>query len=112
MKSITRDPLSSDLEKAPKVSVILTVKNEERTIGRAIESLLGIDYPDYEVIVVDGGSKDRTVTVAKNYRVRIIQTKDSTPGQGRNVGIVNSSYPVVALIDGDCYVKRLSLIHI
>jgi glycosyltransferase involved in cell wall biosynthesis len=97
---------ASELEKTPKVSVILTVKNEERTIGRAIESLLRIDYPDYEIIVVDGGSEDQTVAVAKNHRVRIIQTKDSTPGQGRNVGVVNSSNPIVAFIDGDCYVKR------
>jgi len=56
--------------------------------------------------VVDGGSEDQTVAVAKNHGVRIIQAKDSTPGQGRNVGMVNSSHPIVAFIDGDCYVER------
>lgn len=106
MTPATCNTKASRLEKTPKVSVILTVKNEERTIGRAIESVLGIDYPDYEVIVVDGGSEDQTVAVAKDRGVKVIQTKDSTPGQGRNVGIVNSSYPVVAFIDGDCYVER------
>jgi len=60
----------------------------------------------HEVIVVDGGSEDQTVDVAKNHRVRIIQTKDSTPGQGRNVGMVNSSHPIATFIDGDCYVER------
>jgi glycosyltransferase involved in cell wall biosynthesis len=97
---------TSELNETPKASVILTVKNQERTIGRAIESVLKIDYPDYEIIVVDGGSDDQTLDVAKNHGVKIIQTKDSTPGQGRNVGIVNSSYPVVAFVDGDCYVER------
>jgi glycosyltransferase involved in cell wall biosynthesis len=106
MTSATCNSKASELEKTPKVSVILTVKNEERTIGRAIESVLGIDYPDYEVIVVDGGSEDQTVAVAKDRGVKVIQTKDSTPGQGRNVGIVNSSHPIVAFIDGDCYVER------
>lgn len=106
MTSGTRDSVTEELEKAPKVSVILAVKNEERTIDRAIESVLRVDYPDYEVIVVDGGSEDQTVAVAKNHNVRTIQTKDSTPGQGRNEGIVNSSCPIVAFIDGDCYVKR------
>lgn len=106
MTSISCNSTASELEKTPKVSVILTVKNEERTIGHAIESMLRVDYPDYEVIVVDGGSEDKTVDIAKNHRVRIIQTRDSTPGQGRNVGIVNSSHPIIAFIDGDCYVER------
>jgi glycosyltransferase involved in cell wall biosynthesis len=106
MTLITRDSMASELEKTPKVSVILTVKNEERTIGHAIESVLRLNYPNYEVMVVDGGSKDQTVDVAKNHGVRIVQTKDSTPGQGRNVGIVNSSHPIVAFVDGDCYIER------
>jgi len=106
MTSISCNSTASELEKTPKVSVILTVKNEERTIGHAIESMLRVDYPDYEVIVVDGGSEDKTVDIAKNHRVRIIQTRDSTPGQGRNVGIRNSSHPIIAFIDGDCYVER------
>lgn len=106
MTSITRDSVASKLEKTPKVSVILTVKNEERTIGHAIESVLRIDYPSHEVIVVDGGSEDQTVAVARNHMVRIVHAKDSTPGQGRNMGIVNSSHPIVAFIDGDCYVKN------
>jgi glycosyltransferase involved in cell wall biosynthesis len=106
MTSITRNSTISDLEKTPKVSVILTIKNEERTIGHAIESMLRVDYPDYEVIVVDGGSEDKTLDIAKNHRVRIIQTRDSTPGQGRNVGIRDSSHPIIAFIDGDCYVER------
>lgn len=106
MTSITRNSIVSELEKTPKVSVIFTVKNEERTIGHAIESVLRVDYPDYEVVVVDGGSEDKTLDIAKNHRVRIIQTRDSTPGQGRNVGIVNSSHPIIAFVDGDCYLER------
>jgi glycosyltransferase involved in cell wall biosynthesis len=106
MTSVARDFVTEELEKEPKVSVVLTVKNEERTIERAIESVLRVDYPNYEVIVVDGGSGDQTVAIAKNHNVRVIQTKDSTPGQGRNEGIVNSSCPIVAFIDGDCYVQR------
>jgi len=106
MTSTAYNSKTSAFEKTPNVSVILTVKNEERTIGCAIESVLRIDYPNYEVIVVDGGSEDKTVTIAKNHGVRIIQMKDSTPGQGRNIGIVNSSHPIVAFVDGDCYVKN------
>ena len=106
MTSISCNSKVSKLEKTPKVSVILTVKNEERTIGNAIESVLKIHYPSYEVILVDGGSEDRTISIAKQYGVKVIQTRDSTPGQGRNVGIRISSGKVIAFIDGDCYVAR------
>jgi len=106
MTLVTRNSIVSKVEKTPKVSVILTVKNEERTIGRAIESVLGIDYPDYEVIVVDTGSEDQTVRIAKQYGIKTIQVNASTPGIGRNVGIKNSSGEIVAFVDGDCYVSR------
>lgn len=90
----------------PKVSVILTVKNEERTVGHAIESVLRIDYPNYEVIMVDTGSEDQTVRIAKQYGIKTVQVNASTPGIGRNVGIRNSSGEIVAFVDGDCYVCR------
>lgn len=106
MTLITRDSMVSELEKTPKVSVILTVKNEERTIGHAIESLLRVDYPYYEVIVVDTGSEDQTVRIAKQYGIKTIQVNASTPSAGRNVGIKNSSGEIVAFVDGDCYVRR------
>ena len=96
----------SKREKMPKVSVILAVKNEERTIGHVIESLLRLDYPNYEVIMVDTGSEDRTVHIAKQYGIKTIQVNASTPAKGRNVGIKNSSGEIVAFIDGDCYVLR------
>lgn len=105
MTSIVHNAKASNFEQMPKVSVILTVKNEERTIGCALESVREIDYPNYEVIVVDGGSEDQTVAIAKDHGAKVIQTKDSTPSQGRNVGIANSSHPIVAFIDGDCYVE-------
>jgi glycosyltransferase involved in cell wall biosynthesis len=57
MTSISCNSKVSKLEKTPKVSVILTVKNEEGTIGHAIESMLRVDYPDYEVIIVYSSSK-------------------------------------------------------
>jgi cellulose synthase/poly-beta-1,6-N-acetylglucosamine synthase-like glycosyltransferase len=106
MTSVTCNSKESELEKTPKVSVILTVKNEERTIGHAIESVLRIDYPNYEVIMVDTGSEDRTVHIAKQYGIRTIQMNAFTPGKGRNAGIKNSSGEIVAFVDGDCYVSR------
>jgi glycosyltransferase involved in cell wall biosynthesis len=93
-------------ETFPGATVIIPVKNEERTIADTIESVLNIDYPNYKVIVVDGGSTDRTVHIAREYPVKVIQVEDSTPGQGRNLGIRNSSGEIIAFIDGDCRAAR------
>jgi len=93
-------------EKLPMVSVVVTVKNEERTISSVIDSLLDLDYPRYEVIVVDGGSEDHTVSMAKRAGVKVIEIKDSAPSQGRNVGVKVSSGNIIAFVDGDCYVTR------
>jgi len=103
-------------EKFPKVSIIIPVKNEERTIANTIDSVLRINYPCYEVLVVDGGSKDHTLSIIKEKiknnphsllnKLKIIRMNDSTPGQGRNVGIRNSLGEIVAFVDGDCYVAE------
>ena len=99
---------SEACESTPGVTIILTVKDQQRTIARAIESLQSIDYPDYDIVVVDGGSEDQTVTIAREHSVRTIQTVDSAPGQGRNRGIVDTSSQIVAFIDGDCCVEAVS----
>src|SRR3989337_3829514 len=51
----------------PKISLVIPAYNEEMTIGDCIKSLLSIDYPDYEIIVVDDGSTDRTLEEARKF---------------------------------------------
>ena len=61
---------------APLVSVVMTAYNRERYVGAAIESVLAQTFADFELIVVDDGSVDRTVEVARQYeddpRLRIV----------------------------------------
>lgn len=90
----------------PFVSIVITVKNEEKRIKETLESLMRIDYPCYEVILVDGGSSDHTVDIAKNYPIKIFQENNSTPSRGRNIGIKKSSGEIIAFTDGDCVVER------
>lgn len=52
----------------PKVSIIIPTFNCVQTIALTIESLLEQDYPNYEIIIVDGGSKDRTLEMVKAFR--------------------------------------------
>ncbi|TET77324.1 MAG: glycosyltransferase family 2 protein [Candidatus Cloacimonadota bacterium] len=58
------------MDKYPHVTIIVPVLNRENTIGMCIESLLKLDYPSYEVIVVERGSTDKSRhIVSKNIRL-------------------------------------------
>lgn len=54
----------------PRVSVLMTAYNREAFISEAIESVLAQTFTDFELIIVDDGSKDRTVEIARNYAAR------------------------------------------
>lgn len=85
------------------VSVVITVKNEEKNIKQLMESLMLQEKP-FEVIVVDAESQDRTVEILKSYLKSIdlkIIVKKCTRGAGRNIGVEHSKYDFVIFTDGD-----------
>jgi glycosyltransferase involved in cell wall biosynthesis len=99
--------LGSNPVPAPLVSVVVTVRNEERHIARLLESLL-LQEPPLEVVVVDALSKDRTVEIARSFEARApgvihVVEKFGSRGIGRNEGVVRSKGEFVAFIDGDCW---------
>jgi glycosyltransferase involved in cell wall biosynthesis len=74
------------------VSVVVPVRNEEHTVGPLLEDLIAQTRRPDEVVVVDGGSTDRTAMVVqsyidKGYPIRVIRTAHAYPGEGRNRGI-------------------------
>ena len=87
-----------------KVSLIIPIKNEADSIVMLYNSICQQTVQPDEVILVDGGSTDKSVEklkrlTAKDMRFRIIETIEATPGKGRNVGIKNSKYDWLALTD-------------
>lgn len=64
-----------DAENLPQVTVIVPARNEERNIERCVRSLLAQDYPNYEFIVVDDGSTDRTPEILANLQKEYPQLK-------------------------------------
>jgi len=87
------------------VSVILKTLNEEPRIGPAIESVLAaLEGVGGEVIVADGGSRDRTLDIAANYPVRVVQLGPAirpSCGIGPQLGFQYSREPFICLMDGD-----------
>lgn len=86
------------------VSVVVVAKNEEQNIGACLQSLVGQDFPggEYEIIVVDGGSTDRTREIAVDYPVVPITDRYGTLGHQRNTGVRQASGRYVAFTDADC----------
>jgi len=85
------------------VSVIIPVYNAGRCIGRAIESVLGQSYSDYEIVVVDDGSTDKTAEIVKEYgdKVRYIYQKNAGVAVARNAGIAVAKGRWIAFLDAD-----------
>lgn len=61
----------SDEFKKMKVSVIIPAYNEEKYIGKCLDSLLKQTYEDLEIIVINDGSKDKTLKIIRNYEKKI-----------------------------------------
>jgi len=87
----------------PRVSVIMPVYNGAATIRRALESVFAQTLTDYEVVVVDDGSTDDTVSVLAEYgdRVRVVRQANRGLPAARNAGVVSSRGELLALIDHD-----------
>lgn len=87
-----------------KVSVILPAHNEEEYIGACLNSLENQTFPkeDFEIIVVDNMSTDRTADIARRYPVTLLSKPTGLVGSVRNHGFRNSSGEIIAFIDADC----------
>jgi len=86
-----------------KASVIVTGRNVEMYIQECLDSLMKLDFDDYEVIYVDGGSSDRTLEYVKKIKgVTICIDNGNSPASGRNVGIREAKGDILAFIDADC----------
>jgi biofilm PGA synthesis N-glycosyltransferase PgaC len=88
----------------PKMSIIVPAYNEEVTVASSIKSMLSLNYPDYEIIVVDDGSSDNTFNEASKYSengVKVIHQKNTGKPGAINTGIKNASGEVVITVDAD-----------
>lgn len=93
-----------------KVSIAITVLNEERTIVGLLESIFHQTKKPDEVVIVDGGSTDRTVSLIKEFQrrydkgevIQLIVEKNSNRAKGRNLAIERATFEIVALTDAGC----------
>jgi GT2 family glycosyltransferase len=92
-----------ELPAYPRVSVVVCAFNAAQTMEACLTSLERLNYPDYEVIVVNDGSTDATRAIAEGHRsVRLINQENKGLSVARNVGIAAAKGEIVAFTDSDC----------
>lgn len=87
-----------------KISVVVPAHNEEKSLPATIQALLKQDYPDFEIIVVNNASADRTAEVAQSFGDRVKLVNESRKGLlwAREAGRKAASGEIIANIDADC----------
>jgi GT2 family glycosyltransferase len=99
-KAFREAPYQPDLN-WPSISVVVCTYNGSRTIRDCLEGLKKLEYPNFEVIVVNDGSTDKTESIVKEYAFRLITTKNCGLSSARNTGMKAAKGEIVAYIDDD-----------
>ena len=89
----------------PTISVVIATYNSDRTIERCLRSIRSQEYPQHniEIILADGGSSDRTKTIAKKYNARVIEIDPRLQNAeyNKSIGIQKARHEILAMIDHD-----------
>lgn len=95
-----------------KTSLIITLKNEESTILELLNSIVKQSKKPDELLIVDGGSVDKTVEIIKNFMnhkkipTRVLIKRNTNIAKGRNIAIKNAKYDLIAVTDGGCRLDK------
>jgi len=96
----------------PRVSILIPAYNEEKNVLKALESALSQDYPDFEVILVDDGSDDGTLRVARSLvspQLRVYTKEHGGKAEALNFGLSKASGEIIVTTDADSSLEPKAL---
>lgn len=96
-------------------SIILPIYNVEKYLAECIESILSQSFTDYEIILVDDGSKDSSGRICDEYaqkdsRIKVLHKENGGQSSARNVGLDNASGQYIVYIDSDDFILNPSFL--
>lgn len=103
--------MNKDTKVVPSISVIVPVYNAEKTLRLCVDSILNQEYKDFELLLIDDGSKDASPAICDEYaamddRVRVFHKENGGVSSARNVGIDNAQGGWITFIDSDDYITQ------
>lgn len=93
------------------LSIIIPVYNAENTLQQCIDSILDQDFIDFELILIDDGSKDSSLNICREYeqkdnRIRVISKENGGVSSARNRGIDEAKGQWITFVDADDYIEQ------
>ena len=85
-----------------KVSIVIRTKNEERWIEACLKEVFNQTHDNFEVIIVDNESTDKTIKKAKSFPVKVLSLASFTPGRAINLGVSESKGEIIVILSGHC----------
>lgn len=109
-----KEVVKANMKTEPFVTIINPVRNIDRTIEKNLEFLVELDYPKdkMEIVFSDGGSKDQTVQIIKNWQkkyplIKLVEVANcKSPGQARNAALKIAQGDYILFTDGDCAPRK------
>lgn len=103
-----------DVNTPPRLSIVIPVYNTEKYLPKCIDSILEQDFTDYELWLIDDGSKDGSIEVIKSYalkdsRIKTAFIKGTGPAMPRNYGLDHASGEYILFVDSDDYLPSGAL---
>jgi len=97
-----------------KISIIVPMYNSEKFISRCVDSILSQSYTDFELILVDDGSTDSTVSICENYakndnRILLLKKENGGVSSARNFGLKHAVGELIMFVDSDDSIRPLCL---
>lgn len=99
--------------KMKKISIIIPIYNAEKYIEKCLNSIKKQTYSNYEIIIVDDGSKDNSLNICENFKkknksiiLKIFTQKNEGPSSARNKGIANAVGDYIIFVDSDDYLEE------
>jgi len=93
-----------------KISILIPTLESSRTLAKTLDSIFSNEFKNFEVIIIDQGSKNGTLSIAKKYNsTKIITIKEKGAAVARNAGIRAAEGKIVYFVDSDCYLPCDSL---